>query len=189
MLLSAINNSDFVISLMSTADVLKLTLPISRLLQSPSLDLANASSAIEGIKEILQEKRMKCVEEFHTVFLESSSLAAEVGCDIKMPRSIKKQIHRENYPAKDTEQFYLRSIYVPLLDSIKTDIASRLCTDTLEAFDLRLLIPNTIVKLTEVDSWDKQKKLERITQVAKKFSSLFSTSEMMMIDMLEGIIM
>jgi hypothetical protein len=35
--------------------------------------------------EILQEKRMKCVEEFNNIFLESSSsLAAGIGCDIKM---------------------------------------------------------------------------------------------------------
>ena len=72
-LLAAISNSDFIISLLSTADILKLTLTISRLLQSPSLDLANASSAIEGVKEIFQEKRTMYVGEFHTIFLNAST--------------------------------------------------------------------------------------------------------------------
>jgi hypothetical protein len=171
---------------LSTADILKLTLPVSRLLQSQSLDLANASSAIEGIKEILQEKRTKCVSEFHTIFLEACSLAEEIGCDIKIPRITKTQIHRENYPATDTEQFYLRSIYIPLLDSIKSDITSRLSTDTLEAFDLRLLIPNYIIKLNDVDGWDRQKISNKIISVARKFSSLFTISENLMVDMLEG---
>ncbi|KAL4083561.1 hypothetical protein QTP88_028877 [Uroleucon formosanum] len=185
-LLAAICNSDFVISLLSTADILKLTLPVSRLLQSSSLDFTNALSAIEGIKEIFQEKRTLCVGEFHKIFLEASSLAEEIGCEIKMPRRAKTQIHRNNYPATDAEQFYLRSIYVPLLDTIKSDITNRLSTDTLEAFDLRLLMPNIIVKLNDIDGWDQQRISVRIIAVAKKFSPLFTVSENLMVDMLEG---
>jgi len=187
-LLAAISNSDFIISLLSITDILKLTLPVSRLLQSTSLDLASASSAIEGIKEIFQEKRTMCVSEFHTIFLKASSLAEEIGCDIQMPRIAKTQIHRDNYPATDAEQFYLRSIYVPLLDAIKSDITHRLSTETLEAFDLRLLIPSIIVKLNDTDGWDRQKISKRIIAVAKKFSPLFTVSEHVMVDMLEGTI-
>jgi len=186
--LAAICNSDFVISLLSTADILKLTLPVSRLLQTSSLDLANASSAIEGIKEIFQEKRTLCVGEFHKIFLEASSLAEEIGYEIKMLRRAKAQIHRNNYPAMDAEQFYLRSIYVPLLDTIKSDITNKLSTDTLEAFDLRLLMPNIIVKLNDIDGWDRQRISVRIIAVAKKFSPLFTVFENLMVDMLEGTI-
>lgn len=170
---------------MSTADVLKLTLPVSRLLQSTSLDLANASSAIEGIKEIFDKKRAMCVSEFHKIFLEASNLVEEIGCEIKMPRIAKTQTHRDNYPATDAEQFYLRSIYVPLLDTIKSDITTRLSTDTLEAFDLRLLLPNIIVRLNDIDGNDRQKISLRIIAVAKKFSPLFTVSENLMVDMLE----
>ncbi|KAL4083208.1 hypothetical protein QTP88_028538 [Uroleucon formosanum] len=164
-LLAAICNSDFVISLLSTADILKLTLPVSRLLQSSSLDFTNALSAIEGIKEIFQEKRTLCVGEFRKIFLEASSLAEEIGCEIKMPRRAKTQIHHNNYLATDAEQFYLH---------------------TLEAFDLRLLMPNIIVKLNDIDGWDQQRISVRIIAVAKKFSPLFTVSENLMVDMLEG---
>ncbi|KAL4153651.1 hypothetical protein QTP88_001484 [Uroleucon formosanum] len=68
-LLAAISNSDFIISLLSTIDILKLTLPVSRLLQSTLLNLASASSAIEGIKEIFQEKLTMCASKFHTIFM------------------------------------------------------------------------------------------------------------------------
>lgn len=80
----------------------------------------------------------------------------------------------------------MRSIYVPLLDCIKSDITNRLSTDTLEAFDLRLLIPNIIVKISDVDGWERQKISKRIITVAKKFYSLFTVSENLMIDMFEG---
>ncbi|KAL4091124.1 hypothetical protein QTP88_025862 [Uroleucon formosanum] len=186
-LLAAISNGDFIISLLSTTDILKLTLPVFRLLQSTSLDFASASSVVEGIKEIFQEKRAVCISEFHTIFLNASSLAEEIGCDIKMPRIAKTQIHRVNYPATDAEQFYLRSIYVPLLlDAIKSDITNRLSTETLEAFNLRLLIPSILVKLNDTDGWDRQKISKRIIAVAKKFSLLFTVSEHVMVNMLEG---
>jgi len=73
-----------------------------------------------------------------------------------MPRIVGKQINRSNYQAKDTEQYYLLSIYIPLLDTVKTDMTLRLSTNTLEAFDLRLLIPKTIVVLTDKDSCEKK---------------------------------
>lgn len=60
-LLAAISNSEFIISLLAMVDVLKLTMPITRLLQSPLLDLVNATSVIQGVKDILEEKRTKYV--------------------------------------------------------------------------------------------------------------------------------
>jgi len=127
-----------------------------------------------------------CVSEFHKHFLEASSLVEEIGCEIKMPRIAKSQTHRDHYPATDAEQFYLRSIYVPLLDTIKSDLTTRLSTDSLEVFDLRLLLPNIIVRLNDNDGNDRQSL--RIIAVAKKFSPLFTVSENLMVDMLEGTI-
>ncbi|XP_029342283.1 uncharacterized protein LOC103309214 [Acyrthosiphon pisum] len=188
-LLSAINNSEFIICILAMVDVLKLTMPISRLLQSTSLDLANASSSIDGVKEILEEKRKNCVSEFKTIFSNASDLATVIGFDLRMPRIVGKQINRSNYQAKDTEQYYLRSIYIPLLDTVKTDMTLRLSTSTLEAFDLRLLIPKTIVVLTDKDSCEKKNIIKRILNVATKFSKLNAEVKLMTPDLLEGEVM
>ncbi|KAL4113018.1 hypothetical protein QTP88_016722 [Uroleucon formosanum] len=171
-LLAAICNSDFVISLLSTADILKLTLPVSRLLQSSSLDFTNALSSIEGIKEIFQEKRTLCVGEFHKIVLKASSSAEEIGCEIKMPRRAK-------------HKYTVIIIQRRMLNNF-TCVAFTLSTDTLEAFDLHLLMPNIIVKLNDIDGWDRQRISVRIIVVAKKFSPLFTVSENLMVDMLEG---
>jgi len=74
------------------------------------------------------------------------------------------------------------------LDTIKSDLTTRLSTDTLEAFDLRLLLPNIIVRLNDNDGNDRQKISLRIIAVAKKCSPLFTVSENVMVDMLEGTI-
>jgi len=186
-LLSAINNSEFIISLFAMVDILKLTMPISRLLQSTSLDLSNASSLIDGVKDILEEKRKHCVSEFNTIFSNASDLATVIGFELRLPRIAGKQINRSNYQAKDTEQYYLRSIYIPLLDTVKTDMTSRLSTSTLEAFDLRLLIPKTIVMLTDKYCWEKKNIIKRIVNVATKFSKL--NAQAIIPDLLEGTIL
>lgn len=62
--------------LYSTTDILKLTLPLSRLKQS-------SSSAMEGVKEI-KEKQTNCAIEFHRIYLETNSLGTEIGFYIKI---------------------------------------------------------------------------------------------------------
>lgn len=47
--------------------------------------------------------------------MEASSLAEEIGFDIKMPRVAKKQINRDNYPATDAEQFYMHLSLCPVI--------------------------------------------------------------------------
>lgn len=78
-----------------------------------------------------------------------------MGYDIKMSRIAKTLIiiiikydnnYHDNYTAMAAEQFDLGSIYVPLLDYIKSNITIRLLTDTLKASQLRLLMPNIIIK-------------------------------------------
>lgn len=76
---------------------------------------------------------------------------------MKLSRLVNKQTLRNNYPEKNIEQYYLRGIYIPILDTVKTDIAFRLPTDTLEIFDLRLLIPKIIITLIEKNESDKKK--------------------------------
>lgn len=77
-----------------------------------------------------------------------------------MSRIAKILIYHDNYTAMAAEQFDFGSIYVPLLDYIKSNITTRLLTDTLKAFHLHLLMPNITIKLNNVDGWDRQKDIK-----------------------------
>lgn len=63
-------------------------------------------------------------------------------------------------------------------------MTSRLSTSTLEAFDLRLLIPKTILMLTDKNCWEKKNIIKRIVNVATKFSTL--NVQAITPDLLEG---
>lgn len=93
----------------------------------------------------------------------------------------------KNHSAINAAQYYLRSIYVPLLDSILSDLINGIPINTIERFNLRLLLPSMIVTLNEVDGWDKQKLLEKITTLAVKFSSIFSVSKNVMVELFKGV--
>lgn len=131
-------NCEFIVSLFSLIDILKLTLPVSRILQSTSLDVESANFVIEGVKEVLNEKRTDSNNVFKNIFTDACNMATILGFEIKIPRLSNMQINRSNHPAQNAEEYYRRSIYIPLLDGVENDIKTRFCSDVIGTFDLRL---------------------------------------------------
>lgn len=171
---STICTSEFLISLYSLIDVLKHSLLVSRLLQSDSLDLHNATQATQGILELLGEKRSNCSQEFKCIFSEACKMANDLDFEIKLPRLVKTMNHRSNYPAegeKAIENYYHCSIYIPLLDGIYADLKSRLNPNTLELFDLRLLLPKVFLTVIATDKNSTSQVLQqRILKIVPKFN-------------------
>lgn len=137
---------NFITSLLSLIDVLKQTLPLSKMLQSPSLDLKKASDVIIDTISILESKRKECDTVFAKIFVEVRNLCTDLDVEIKMPRLAGVQRHRPNYATSDPEDFFKKSIYIPLLDNIVIDLKSRFPKDTVECFGLQLLIPTSILR-------------------------------------------
>jgi hypothetical protein len=63
-----------------------------------------------------------------------------------MPRLARKQKHRCNHPAGSIEHYYRRSVYIPLLDTILTDLKTRFKPDALNAINLAFFLPKNIIK-------------------------------------------
>ncbi|XP_046688069.1 uncharacterized protein LOC124373773 [Homalodisca vitripennis] len=116
-LLNSLCTAEFLISMMSLIDVLKVSLPLSRLLQTPSLDTNRASTAVTNTMATLKERRIKCDDIFKQIFFETKALAEELDVELKLPRRTGSQTKRSNHPG-DVEEYYRRSIYIPLLDNV-----------------------------------------------------------------------
>jgi len=66
-------------------------------------------------------------------------------------RISQRQINRANQPATTPTDFYRRTIYLPLLDAVITDMQSRFSNETITNFnDLAYFIPAVIAQLTKV---------------------------------------
>jgi hypothetical protein len=143
-LLNSLCTPEFLISMLALLDILKITLPLSRLLQTPSLDSNKASKAVANTLTTLQGKRTEVVSDFNKLFIEFTELAKELDVDVRLPRLASKQTKRANHPGTP-EEYYRRSIYIPLLDNVVNDLSSRLSQSSLECFGLRGIIPSILV--------------------------------------------
>lgn len=121
-LLMAVTCCDFIITLFALTDVLSVTLPASRLLQSSNRDIAEASDIIDGIILTLSGKRSNCESDFSQLFEQSKNLMNKLDIDLKLTRIAKRQTQRSNTPAQSLEEYYRRVIYIPLLENISEDL-------------------------------------------------------------------
>lgn len=144
-LLTSLCTTEFLISMLSLIDILKITLPLSRLLQMPSLDANKASKAVFNTMSTIKEKRKECEQNFNKIYVETAELAVDLDIDIKLPRLAGRQTKRANHPG-DIEEYYRRSLYVPLLDNVYNDLSSRLSSSSLDCFGLRGIIPTNLVE-------------------------------------------
>ena len=75
----------------------------------------------------------------------------ELDVQLVQPRVSQRQINRANPPAATPTEFHRRTIYLPLLDAVITDMRSRFSDETLSNFnDLVYFIPAVIAQSTDV---------------------------------------
>lgn len=117
-----INNFRFIVSLIMTKHVLDVCLPITRALQSSSIDVLSAIESIVSLKTLAQFMRDD-VDSIHNKWYSIAlSLAEEVGVQEWKPRNCTFQKNRNNIPCADISEYYKRSITIPLLDNFVSDI-------------------------------------------------------------------
>lgn len=148
-LLMAVTCCGFIVTLFALTDVLSVTLPASRLLQSYDRDIAEASGITDGIILTLSGKRSNCESDFSQLFEQGKNVMNKLDIDLKLPRISKRQTQRSNTPAQSLEEYYRRVLYIPLLENISEDLQSRfLNAKTKITFILMLLIPSNVLNIS-----------------------------------------
>lgn len=148
-LIAALSAPDFLVGLFCLGDILALTQPLSVLLQNKTLDLVKASELIKSLTMALDIRREEVSDHFHEIFNEAKEMAEKTGLEIRKPRTCRRQTLRENHAIEDCENYYRVSVYIPLLDSVLTDLKSRFSNEVLEAFQLVSLLPEGIIHLNQ----------------------------------------
>ena len=121
-MLLAIHNVEFVVALHCQLSVVSLCLPLSRLFQKETLDLTSAASLVTDLLSVLKNQRINCNEEFSIIFATASDVLSKLDVRIELPRiTLKRQMNRANIPCSTPEEYYRRSIYIPMLDSMICD--------------------------------------------------------------------
>lgn len=168
--INSITSTEFIFSCTCLIHILKRTLPLSKLLQKPNLDLNKASNAVKDTITCLQEERNNCDESFNEIYLEAKTTAEKLGVLLTMPRIVKTQRHRENHEAATVMEYYRRSMFIPLLDQVNVDLQERFSQENLMCFDLNLLLPEHILRTTNINN--KEESNKRICEVIKLYKNI-----------------
>ncbi|XP_050513305.1 52 kDa repressor of the inhibitor of the protein kinase-like [Diabrotica virgifera virgifera] len=148
-LISATSEPEFLVTTICLSEVLSHTLPLSRFFQRPKIDLKSARDMLNDVLKILNRKREKCNEIFSSLYDEICGIADELSIEIKLPRLAKKQRNRENYPCENPQDYFKRSIYIPILDNVIEDLQSRFPEETLNLYSFSILFPELLEKSDE----------------------------------------
>ncbi|KAJ8969757.1 hypothetical protein NQ314_001594 [Rhamnusium bicolor] len=122
-LLKAISSPEFIISSICLNDILGTTVSLSRFLQTSSIDLKRAMDAMNDTVSILKQKRIQVNSIFQQLFSEAKEVAKQLGVELKLPRIVSRQTHRQNnMPDQSAEEYFRRAVYIPLTSYTEEDI-------------------------------------------------------------------
>ena len=143
----AIDDFDFIVTLVITYEVLKLSLDVTELLQSKENDIADGLGMITSLFNTIKAKRAK-IDDFHEkCFEKASSIASKLNIPVSKPRTNNRQVYRENHQTDSIGDYYRVSLTIPLLDTLEQELASRFYNESLACYSGIYLIPSKIVSM------------------------------------------
>ena len=145
MLGHSIRTPQFIVAVLVLENVLAITLPLSKALQCPTIDLIHALSNIRSVRELLQVKRGDAETTFAEVWLEATKLAEVAGTKLSVPRQSSRQQHRANIPANSPQEYFLRTLYIPFLDSVLQQLTDRFLGHNEAVCHLSAVVPSHVV--------------------------------------------
>ncbi|XP_060863640.1 zinc finger MYM-type protein 1-like [Metopolophium dirhodum] len=138
---SAITKSDFLVSLEVAVTCFSYTLQLSQVLQSKQHDFSKALANVTALRQALETKRKNADHSFKDIMNSVTKLALKVSAEITMPRTCGRRTKRVNVNAKDPEDYYKISIFIPFLDNLINQLHVRFDKRLQQIMPLEGLIP------------------------------------------------
>ncbi|XP_065680486.1 uncharacterized protein LOC136094473 [Hydra vulgaris] len=108
-------------------------------------------SVRENLLIVLKHNRENSKEMFMEIFRAAEKTKIEKNGIFTYKRIVQRQTCRENIPSDSMEEYYRRSIYIPLLDALILDISTRFSNENLQCLQIYALMPKNIVTMTHKD--------------------------------------
>ena len=145
-LLTSILDAEFVIATLALYDVLSVTLPLSRLLQKPDLEMNSASDIVKDTIVVLSEKRnpLNVEKTFKEIFAHAEEIAENMGAQLDVPRLVQRQMNCAKLPPQTAESYFRAHVYIPLVESVVEDLKQRFPEEVLEVYSLNTLLPRHV---------------------------------------------
>ena len=147
-LLLAITTTEFISALVMTTECLQYLLGLTRTLQAEAKDLVQAVSEINDVKATLQDVRNN-IDKFHDEWFAT----VEKMCDCvhvvpSLPRLCGRQCHRANVSAQKPSDYFRRTISIPVIDHLLSEMERRFDHHQKTALQGLYLVPSLLVGKT-----------------------------------------
>ena len=144
-LLLAITTTDFISALIITHGCLQYLRGLTTSLQAEAKDIVQAVSEINTLTSSLKQVR-ESVDSYHNRWFDTiSEMCHEVGTTPSLPRIVGRQRHRANTPASNPSEYYRRTITIPVLDHLLSEIDRRFSVHQKTALKGLYLVPSVLV--------------------------------------------
>jgi hypothetical protein len=125
LLLAAIKDTEFIISLQVLHQVFSYTLHLCKMLQKEEIDIIMAITYTDDIVQELNKLNANADHEFNRLYGDIEKRAEKQGCILTRPRTCHRQIHRSNIVVDTDEQFWRITIYKPFISAVVSDLEKR----------------------------------------------------------------
>ncbi|KAG0427776.1 hypothetical protein HPB47_025200 [Ixodes persulcatus] len=145
-LLTSILDAEFVIATLALYDALSVTLPLSRLIQKPDLEMNSALDIVKDTIVVLSEKRnpLNVEKTFKEIFAHAEEIAENMGAQLDVPRLVQRQMNCAKLPPQTAESYFRAHVYIPLVESVVEDLKLRFPEEVLEVYSLNTLLPRHV---------------------------------------------
>ena len=147
----AMSTTDFLCALVITNSCLKYVQALTTNLQAESRDIVSAVKEIETVISTIQDVRENIQTHHAKWFLTVESMCSDVGTVPSLPRRCGRQTHRSNTPADTPSEYYCRTISIPLLDHLLSEMKSRFGKHQQTALLGLSIVPSVLVSITPDD--------------------------------------
>jgi hypothetical protein len=148
-LLLAITTTDFISALVITNSCLKYLQALTSNLQAETKDIVAAVKEIDSIISTLQDVRVNISTYHASWYSVVETMCSDVSTEPSIPRRCGRQIHRSNIPADTPSEYYCRTISIPLLDHLLSEMQSRFTTHHQIALLGLCIVPSVMVTLPD----------------------------------------
>ena len=114
------------------------------------LDIFSAYELVENVEFAIQNDRNSCEDSFKPIFTTVQNLRQKLEIPLLIPRRVKRQSHRDNYPCDDLESFFRQSIYVPYIEHLLAQLSERFQNQKVRYQSLWSLIPKYTAAMTSL---------------------------------------
>ena len=139
----------FIVCIHVVSHCLEITRPLTKQLQSSTFDVVAANKEVSLLFVTLQRMRMEISQLHSEWYDEAEELASSVNVEPSQPRVAQRQVNRANTPSDTISQYYERSITLPFLDHLTSQLQTRFSERNLNYLNGFFVFPTKVVTISD----------------------------------------